>query len=100
MKRYSVVFEVAARRDLRNLHDWIARKSGVRVAMGFMERIRSYCEGFEIAPERGRQCPDIRPGLRLVGFERCVTIAFTVNGDRVVILRIIYRGRDLERLLG
>jgi toxin ParE1/3/4 len=40
---------------------------------------------------------DVRPGLRVVGFERRVTVAFQVAGDNLTILRILYAGRDLER---
>ena len=64
--------------------------------MGYLERIRSYCERFEIAPKRGVLRNDIRPGLRLVGFERRAVIAFTVEEDEVRIVRILYGGRDLE----
>jgi toxin ParE1/3/4 len=39
---------------------------------------------------------DIRPGLRIVGFERRVTIAFSVDDGRVTILRVFYGGRDWE----
>jgi plasmid stabilization system protein ParE len=39
---------------------------------------------------------DIRPGLRVVGFERRATIAFRVEDDRVTILRIFHGGRDWQ----
>jgi toxin ParE1/3/4 len=42
---------------------------------------------------------DIRPGLRVVGFERTATIAFSIEGNRVRIARIFYRGRDYSSLL-
>jgi toxin ParE1/3/4 len=48
------------------------------------------------ASERGRRRDDIRPGLRIIGFERRVTVAFAVEEERVVILRIFYGGRDWE----
>ncbi len=38
-------------------------------------------------------------GLRIVGFERRVTVAFTVSEDRVTILRLFYGGRDWAREL-
>ena len=46
-------------------------------------------------PERGRQRDDLRPGLRIVGFERRVSIAFHVSPDTLVIDRIFYGGRDI-----
>jgi toxin ParE1/3/4 len=48
-------------------------------------------------PERGRRRDDLRPGLRIIGFDRWVTIAFHVAGDRIIIDRIFYGGRDLTR---
>jgi len=38
----------------------------------------------------------IRPGLRIVGFERRVSVAFVVEEDEVVILRLLYAGRQFE----
>jgi toxin ParE1/3/4 len=37
---------------------------------------------------------DVRPGLRISGFERRVTIAFSVAGIEVVILRLLYGGQN------
>jgi toxin ParE1/3/4 len=37
--------------------------------------------------------------LRIIGFERRITIAFVVEPERVVILRLFYAGRDWENLL-
>ncbi len=36
-------------------------------------------------------------GLRTFGIDRRVTVAFRIDGQEVVILRILYGGRDLER---
>jgi toxin ParE1/3/4 len=43
---------------------------------------------------------DIRPGLRVVGFERRVTIAFAVGEAGVTIVRVFYGGQDWEEALG
>ena len=42
---------------------------------------------------------DIRPGLRVIGFERRATIVFQVTENEVVIVRIFYGGQDYERAL-
>jgi toxin ParE1/3/4 len=52
-----------------------------------------------MASERGRVRDDIRPGLRVVGFLRRVTIAFAVGEAEVIILRVFYRGQDWEEAL-
>jgi toxin ParE1/3/4 len=51
------------------------------------------------APMRGTKRDDILPGLRTIGFERRVTIAFRVLKARVEIVTIAYGGRDFESTL-
>jgi toxin ParE1/3/4 len=90
-----VVFAPEARDDLLQLYDYIATRSGAGRARAYAERILSYCLGFENLPERGTRRDDLRPGLRVVGFPRRVTIAFHITEDRVTIDRVLYGGRDL-----
>lgn len=60
--------------------------------MGYLERIEAYCRTLSAFPERGTLRDDLRPGLRLVGFEKRVTIAFRVMPGRVMIYRVLYGG--------
>jgi len=41
----------------------------------------------------------IRPNLRIVGFRRRATIAFTVGQDSVAILGVFYRGQEITAAL-
>ncbi|MBX9699745.1 MAG: type II toxin-antitoxin system RelE/ParE family toxin [Acetobacteraceae bacterium] len=91
-----IVFAPEARADLRELYLFIAAHSGDARALGYVSRIEAFCRGFGDVPERGTRRDDLRPGLRTVGFERRVTLAFTVTADAVVFLRILYGGRDLH----
>lgn len=91
-----VVFTPAAEREVDELHGWISARAGERTADAFVERIVSYCLGFSTFPERGRRRDDLLPGLRIIGFERRVTIAFVVDGDIVSIEGVFYGGRDFE----
>jgi toxin ParE1/3/4 len=95
-----VLFSASAQADLDQLFEWIADRAGLATALAYTERIRRYCSGFEQFPERGTKRDELRVGLRTVGFERRVTIAFTVQAERVIILRILYAGRSLERTFG
>lgn len=97
MRKREVVFSPEAEADLIGLYDYIAEDSNPARAIGYIGRIEKYCLGFELVSERGTQRDDIRPGLRIVGFERRVTIAFHVDATRVTIYRIFYGGRDLSR---
>ena len=82
--------------DLAALYDYISSESSPEVAIGYVRRIRAACERLADFPERGRQRDDILPGLRVIGFERRVTIAFRVLKTRVEIVTIAYGGRDYE----
>jgi toxin ParE1/3/4 len=88
-----------ARADLLNLYDYIAERSGEERALAYITRIEDACLSLQIFPLRGKLWKGIRPGLRVLGFERRVSIAFQVNPGVVTIFRILYGGRDLEGAL-
>jgi toxin ParE1/3/4 len=93
-----VVFAPEARDDILELYDYIAQQAGEGRARAYTERLLSYCLGFATFPERGTRRENLRPGLRVIGFGRRVTIAFHVAGDRITIDRVLYGGRDLARV--
>jgi toxin ParE1/3/4 len=94
-----VVFAPEAQEDLLRLYDFIDKRAGPERAQAYTERVASYCAKLEDFPERGTRRDDLRPGLRIIGFERRMTIAFHVTADRVTIDRVFYGGRDWETLL-
>ena len=97
---YRVVFSPEARDDLTNLYLYIAERSGDVRAMGFVDRIEAQCRGLSDFPECGTQRDDVAPGLRIIGFERRVAIAFHIDPGTVTIDRILYGGRDFGMLAG
>lgn len=94
-----VVFAPEALDDLRDLYDHIADAALPERALAYVEGLQSACLGLADFPERGTRRDSIRPGLRTLGYRRRVTIAFQVTETAVVILRLLYGGRDLEGLL-
>jgi toxin ParE1/3/4 len=96
VKQREVVFSPEASADLDAPYDWIASAAGVSVALGYIERIEVFCAGLEIASERGHRRDDIRAGLRILGFEKRITIAFSVDAERVTIYRLYYGGQNWE----
>ena len=99
MKEYEVFFAPEARDDLLSLYDWISDAASPATALSYIERIETHCLGLRHLAERAHRRDDIRPGLRVLGFERRVTIAFSVDGHRVTILRLFYGGRNWEEVL-
>lgn len=101
MSDYEVVFGRRAERQLDRLYAWLAENRSDAVADGYVGRIVDRCLSLRSFPERGTTRDDIRPGLRTMGHERRVTIAFLVEHDarRVVILGVFYGGQDFEAAL-
>jgi toxin ParE1/3/4 len=88
-----------AEADLLGIYDYVAAQSGPFVAGRYLERLEEACGALADFPQRGRARDDLRPGLRLIGFEKRVLIAFIVGRRDVTIARLLYGGRDFERLL-
>lgn len=99
MKQREVVFSPEAIDDLNRLYDWIASVAGAAVAIRYIERIETFCMRLDLASERGVLREDICPGLRVVGFERRLTVAFSVGVETVTIYRLFYGGQNWEEVL-
>ena len=93
---WPVIFSERAERQLDEIFRYIEGRSGTQRADNFVSGIVTYCEGFETFPERGICRDDLRPGLRVTGYQRRVTIVFTVTLEEVVILGVYYGGQDYE----
>lgn len=78
---------------------YIAGEAGETVANTYLDRLYAACMSLAHVPERGTKRDDILPGLRTIGFERRVTIAFRVRKTRVEIVAIAYGGRNFEQTL-
>jgi toxin ParE1/3/4 len=95
-----VVFDSQASRDFAEIFAWIADHSSLNVADRYTARLRAFCERLALFPERGMRRDDLAAGVRLLGFERRVTVAFVVAPDAVAVLRLLYGGRDIEVAFG
>lgn len=96
MKSRNVLFSPEAEEDILQIYDWIAAAAGANAAFAYVSRIERKCQSLDLASNRGQARDDIRPGLRIIGFERRATIAFIVASDRVTIVRIFAGGQDWE----
>jgi toxin ParE1/3/4 len=90
-----VVFHERAKRELNELYDYISDQGSPNQAANFVGKIREYYLSFSTFPERGARRDDIEPGVRVIGFQRRVSIVFTVTEREVWILGIYYGGRNL-----
>ncbi len=101
MKAYSVVFTPRAERQLARLYAYIGDQSGVKRADSFVGGIVADCLSLSNFPERGAKRDDIRPNLRVKGYARRVSIAFSVSATTAVVTihGVFYGGQDFEPLL-
>lgn len=96
----SVVYTPQVQQQLIDLYDWIVTASGFADrAEDFVSAIVDYCDSLANFPMIGAPRDDLRPGLRIIGFRRRVTIAFAITEEAVEILGVYYGGRDYETLL-
>ena len=93
---HRIDFSPEALGDLIDLYDYIAARDGAERAIGYIDRIEECCRSFSVFPDRGIRRDDLRPGLRILGFERRAVIALHIEANTVTILRILYGGRDVE----
>ncbi|MGE6739967.1 type II toxin-antitoxin system RelE/ParE family toxin [Allorhizobium pseudoryzae] len=97
MKRYVVRLTPDAEADLFNIYRYILEASASEtIALGYLDRINAFLASFQTFPERGSVRNEIREGLRIIGFERSASIAFLVEAESVIILRIGCRGQSLD----
>lgn len=97
---YSIIFAPEAFAQLDALEAYIAASDAPLAAKRFVDEIVDYCLRFDQFPMRGVAREDLRPGLRLVGYRRRATIAFSVKPDRVDILGVFYGGQNIEATFG
>jgi toxin ParE1/3/4 len=93
-----LIFRPEAEVDLDAIYEFIAQHSPTN-AIAFTRRIREHCMMLLDFPERGTRRNDLRSGIRIVGLERRVSVAFAVMEDRIEVARILYGGRDIESAL-
>ncbi|WP_421359167.1 type II toxin-antitoxin system RelE/ParE family toxin [Agrobacterium rosae] len=97
MKRYDVRLSPEAEADLVDIYQYVrVAFQSPAVARQYLDRVTSHLFSFDVFPERGSLRNDIRPGLRMVGFERTISVAFMIEDESVIILRVGQNGQQLN----
>jgi len=96
---HEVRFSRKSQTDLISIYDYIAKQSDASRALAYVERIRDFCLSLNQFPERGTSWDHVLRGIRVVGFERRVSIAFRIKTHTVTVVRILYGGRDISKNL-
>lgn len=91
---YSVFYHPLARDDLDALYDFIAAYDP-EAAIRYVRRIQALCMSLADLPEKGRKRDDLGQNVRVLSFERRVLIAYRIEAMQVVVLRVLYAGRNV-----
>lgn len=99
MKYYTVRLSPEAQTDIVRMHARIVEKSSSTVtADRYIERMSGFLSSLNVFPERGTVREEVRSGLRIIGFERSASVAFVVEDDDVVVLRILAKGQEFGEI--
>lgn len=93
---YRIIYHPQAEAELDRLYSDIAAEAGDRTAGDYVDAVIAFIEGLETFPERGTVRESRIPGLRIIGFRRSISVAFSTRGDAVFILGVFARGRDIS----
>ena len=90
---FEVIFRPSAESDLVDIYEYIASDNPL-IAIDFIRRLRSFCLTLSEFPERGSPRDDFAKGVRLLVFEKRVTVAYKIRKSEVQIVRLFYAGRN------
>lgn len=99
MKQRAVVYAPEARDDLLHFFDYLSGVAGPLIAINYVERLETFIEGLGSGSERGTVRNEVAKGLRVIGFEHRISIAFKVYEREVVIFRIFTGGQNWHDVL-
>ncbi|MBY5347957.1 type II toxin-antitoxin system RelE/ParE family toxin [Rhizobium leguminosarum] len=92
---YRIIYHPKAEAELDKLYADIAVQAGTGIAGDFVQALITFIESLDTFPERGSVRESRIPGLRVIGYRRSVSVAFSVSGDDVKILGVFARGRNI-----
>lgn len=80
--------------QLRKLQSYLARRFYPANAEKYIARVLKECASLGMSPHRCRALEEVRPGVRVIGFEGTAAIYFRFSEDKVTILGVRYRGHE------
>ena len=75
-----MIYHPKAEAELDKLYADIAVEAGDRIADDFVD---GFIEALETFPEPGAVRESVIPGLRIIGYRRSVSVAFSVRDDEI-----------------
>ena len=97
-KTLTLELSALAKDDLRDIAQYTFTRYGERQVDIYLQALYNGMELLTENPEIGHRRDDIPEGYKSLVVEKHVLI-FTVQGESVIIARILYQGRDMQRHL-
>lgn len=94
-----VVLSRTALNDLARIGRWITEAGAPQTGQRYVARIKERLAGLGDAPEAGRPYGFADPGLRIIGYERRIMIAYRVEKTRIIVVRVFYGGQNWQKVL-
>jgi toxin ParE1/3/4 len=91
---YRLEYAETARRDLRDIGEYIHTAVGEAVAARFMRRLIARVNSLRVMPMRHRIRNELQAELRAVSVEKYI-IFYQVIGDTVFIVRVLHSARNI-----
>ena len=93
--RPEIRFHPLAEEDLDAIDDFVALRSPSG-ARHLVERVENAVERLSRFPDSGKRRDDLAPRVRTLAIDRTLLLAYRIEHDHIVILRIFYAGRDFD----
>lgn len=91
--------KAAARAELRNIYDFSVAEFGTRVAKSYLTGLRSAFDRIIEFPRIGPVYPDVFPEVRVFAYRRH-RIFYQIDGDMILIVRILHSRQDAGSVFG
>jgi len=90
----TLVYTELASQDLEALYTYIAESNPVR-ADSYVEELRAACRTLLAFSQRGRRRAELGEQVRSLSFRK-QTIFYEIGHARIIILRVLSAGRDVD----
>lgn len=98
MRRRQVRLLETAKTDLEALASWLGEAASERFMLDYLARIHKRLDSLAHASERA-SLRSRNPDLRVIGLMRSITVAFVVEADEVLVIRVLHGGQDWQAAL-
>jgi toxin ParE1/3/4 len=93
-----LVFSRDASADIADIMAFSVAQFGKAVAVDYLDGLEIACELLREYPEMAAVYPRVKPEMRCLTY-RSHRIFYRVDGDEVLIVRVLHRARDAKRVL-